>query len=326
LRELVEPAGQPISPRLRFVEPVDANPRQLFATACEMGLEGIVSKRLDATYRSGDRSETWVKAKCRPAQEIVIGGWKMNGAKFRSLMGGVWEGEKLRYVGSIHTGYSAANTLELVPQLRAIEAKVSPFNLGSPPRKASEIRWVRPELVAKIEFEGWTQDGKVRQASYKGLREDKPSTEVVEEDPSPMPKAQKRPSVTQKRPSPRAPDFQLSHADKVLWPATASQPAITKADLAAYYAAAADWILPYVHGRPCATNRPRRRDIGQSDDGIGRSSCCRPRRSAQQSTDLSRKLGLGVWLSEARQITGLLAVHFRKSSRQQDWQFRRRRS
>jgi bifunctional non-homologous end joining protein LigD len=256
LRELVEPAGQPISPQVRCVEAFDADPRQLFATVCEMNLEGIVSKRLDAAYRPGDRSETWLKAKCRPAQEVVIGGWKMNGARFRSLMAGVWEGDKLRYVGSIHTGYSQANTAELVPQLRALESTTSPFATGGPPRKTSEIHWARPELVARIEFEGWTGEGKVRQASYKGLREDKAPSEVVEEDPEPPPAPEPTtppttPSTRRKRPSARGPEFKLSHEDKVLWPATADHPAITKSDLAAYYGAAGEWILPYVRGRPC---------------------------------------------------------------------------
>ena len=266
LRAIVEPGGAPISQQVRYVEAVDADPRQLFATACEMGLEGVVSKRLDAAYRPGDRSDSWVKTKCRPAQEVVIGGWKMNGARFRSLMAGVWEGDKLRYVGSIHTGYSPANTGELVPQLRAVEAATSPFALGSPPRKTSEIHWTHPELVARIEFEGWTGGGKVRQASFKGLREDKAPREVVEEDPEPPPPATPAPiaagaSSRRKRPSARAPDFRLSHEDKVLWPATAHQAAITKADLAAYYAEAADWILPYVRGRPCT--------VLLAPDGIG---------------------------------------------------------
>lgn len=255
LREVIGPGREPLSARLRLVEPMEADPRQLFATACEMGLEGIVSKRLDSVYRPGDRSETWVKVKCRPAQEVVIGGWKMTGARFRSLMAGVWEAQELRYVGSIHTGYSAANTSELMPQLRAVESTACPFTRGGPPRKTSEIHWARPELVARIEFEGWTADGKVRQASYKGLREDKLPNEVVEEDPEPPP-APPPPSLPpsarrKKRPSPRAPDFALSHPDKVLWPATAGHGPITKADLAAYMAQAAEWILPYLRGRPC---------------------------------------------------------------------------
>ena len=249
LRQLIEPDGEPISSRLRYVEAVEADPRQLFSTACEMGLEGIVSKRADGAYRSGDRSDSWVKAKCRPAQEVVIGGWKTTGSRFRSLMAGVWEGDKLRYVGSVHTGYSDAKTRELLPKLRALETPAGPFSLGDPPRKTSEIYWVKPELVARIEFEGWTADGKVRQSSYKGLRDDKPAREVVEEDPAPPPSP--APAARARRKSKPSSLAALSNADKPLWPATPEHPPITKANLAAYYAAAAEWILPYVQGRPC---------------------------------------------------------------------------
>jgi len=258
LRDVIEPGGEPVSTRLRYVEAVEADPKQLFATACEMGLEGIVSKRLDVAYRSGDRSGSWVKAKCRPAQEVVIGGWKTTGSRFRSLMAGVWDDGQLRYVGSVHTGYSVAKVDELMAQLKSLETNQSPFGKGAPPRKTSDIHWVRPELVANIEFEGWTSDHKLRQSSYKGLREDKPAAEVVEEAPAPAPKS---PTRRGKRPSAKAPDFALSHQDKVLWPATATRAAITKADLAAYYEAAAPWILPYVRGRPCT--------VLLAPDGIG---------------------------------------------------------
>ena len=159
----------------------------LLEAACRMGLEGIVSKRLDAPYeaREGRRAETWVKAKCRPAQEVVVGGWEMHGPRFRSLLVGVWENDAFRFVGAIGTGFSAKAVSDLLPRLRAVEAERSPFNAGSPPRASSSIHWTRPELVAAAEIAEWTAADQLRQASYKGLREDKPARSVVRERPGP---------------------------------------------------------------------------------------------------------------------------------------------
>jgi bifunctional non-homologous end joining protein LigD len=168
--------------RLRRVDPLPQGGPAMLQAACRMGLEGIVSKRRDSVYRSG-RHDTWVKAKCRPSQEVVIGGWVQEPQRpFKAILTGVYSGNQLVYAGSVKTGFGRA-TGDLLKRLEPLETKVSPFDAGGAPRKTREIRWARPELVAAVDFAEWTGSGKLRQASFKGLREDKRPDEVTREAP-----------------------------------------------------------------------------------------------------------------------------------------------
>jgi bifunctional non-homologous end joining protein LigD len=247
-------------PNLRYVEHFTAAGDAVIRSACRMNLEGIVSKRLDAPYRSG-RSESWVKSKCRQGHEVVIGGWTTTGDSFRSLIAGVNRDGRLVHVGRIGTGFGRATVDKLLPRLRAIETDSSPFVGPDAPRPAYGVHWVRPELVAEINYAGFTADGAIRQASFKGLREDKPATEVAAETPAPVAEISLRdPAPAAVRAvAPRGSSVvmgvTISHADKALWPDAGDGKKVTKLDLAQYFEAVADWMLPHIKGRPCSMVR-----------------------------------------------------------------------
>ena len=275
---------------LRYVEHFETSGAAVLESASQMGFEGIISKQLDAPYRSG-RVGNWVKSKSRAGQEVVVGGWTSEAKKVSSLLAGVYRdhgkgAKKLVYVGKVGTGFGEEEIRKLLPKLRALESKTSPFAAGASPPRERSIRWTRPELVAEIEFAGWTGGGNVRQAAFKGLRSDKPADEVVAERPvqaekakmaKPVPKAaapkEKSSSVGEKFPRLRSAPARtasarlgtsimgvsISHPDKPLWPD--EKPPVTKLELAQYYEAIGDWMIDHLKGRPCSLVR--------TPDGIG---------------------------------------------------------
>jgi bifunctional non-homologous end joining protein LigD len=161
---------------------------KLQAASRERGLEGIIAKRLGSRYVPGKRSRDWLKVKNVREQEIVIGGWVPGKGRregeIGALLVGYYEGEgserRLRYAGKVGTGFDAAALRLLSERLKPLRRSDSPFE-GRQPQK--DAIFVEPKLVAEVVFSEWTNAGTLRHPSYKGLRDDKPATEVVREVP-----------------------------------------------------------------------------------------------------------------------------------------------
>jgi bifunctional non-homologous end joining protein LigD len=270
LKGMIEKAYGKDQAEIRYVEHFATGGEAVLKSACRMSLEGIVSKQADARYASG-RTDSWTKAKCRAGHEVVIGGWNGNGSQFRSLMAGVYRGDHLVYVGNVGTGYGAEKVARLMPKLKAAASETNPFGGKDAPRKKAGMHWLKPELVAEIEFAGFTGAGMIRQAAFKGLRQDKPAKEVEAETPAPS----DRTDIAEPAPAHRATSARasstasstgivmgvpLSRPDKILWP-DEGEGAIAKLDLANYFESVGTWMMEHLKGRPCS--------IIRAPDGIG---------------------------------------------------------
>jgi bifunctional non-homologous end joining protein LigD len=255
LKKLLKNHGSGAKAAIRYVDHFEGHGDAILKSACQMDLEGIVSKKLDAPYVSG-RTDTWTKAKCRAGQEVVIGGWVQEDGHLRSLLAGVRRGTELHYVGRIGTGFPRETVKQVMPRLRAVESADSPFSGEGVPPKQRNLHWARPELVAEVEFAGWTEGGNVRQAAFKGLRDDKPAEDVYTETPLSAERVEKRARrVKSDAAGNVVMGVSISNPDKVLWPKTSGQPAVTKIDLARYLEAVGPWMIGHLQGRPCSIVR-----------------------------------------------------------------------
>jgi bifunctional non-homologous end joining protein LigD len=163
---------------------------QMLDAARENHLEGIIAKRLDSPYEPGRRSPAWLKVKIIQRQEFVIGGWTSESTGLADRVGtmllGYYDCEgKLHYAGHVGTGLSAADHAPLVRQFEVLASRTSPFveKLPAARRGGIRIHYLRPQLVAEVEYRRWPEGGIVQQASFKGLRRDKSVREVVREVP-----------------------------------------------------------------------------------------------------------------------------------------------
>jgi bifunctional non-homologous end joining protein LigD len=239
---------------IRYVEHFDEDGASVLESAQKLSLEGIISKRRDAPYRSG-RTESWTKAKVRAGHEVVIGGWKTTQGKFRSLMAGVYRGKHLAFVGIVGTGFGADKVRRLMPALKALASDRNPFSGENTPKKTRDVHWLKPELVAEIEFAGWTEGGNIRQAAFKGLRQDKPAHEVEAEKPTMVKVAKPVVAKSSARKGAEVMGVAISNPDKALWPDGGDGEPVTKLDLAKYFESVGDWMIGYLKGRPCSVVR-----------------------------------------------------------------------
>ena len=246
---------------VRFSEHAVGTGRAMFEEACRLGAEGIVSKRGDAPYRSG-RQPDWIKVKCYRRQELVIAGFTLpthNDRGIGSLLLGYYKDGELIYAGRTGTGFTAASGQKLRQRLDKLKSDAMPFQQISTAARKGAL-WVKPELVCEVSFATWTAEGSVRQASFQGLREDKPASEVHREEAVPVKNltadAQLTPrtvtarfSVTSTRKAQQG--IRLTHPDKILDAATK----LTKQQLADYLTAVRAVMLPHVVSRPSSLLR-----------------------------------------------------------------------
>ncbi len=248
-----------------------------FGEACKLGLEGMIAKAATSRY-SGRRNRDWVKVKCGMRQEMVIGGFtdpQGSRSGFGALLLGVYEDGKLRYSGKVGTGFNDDTLQTLRKQLDALEQDKPAFS--NPPRggEARRSHWVKPRLVAQIEFTEWTHEGTLRHPSFQGLREDKKATQVIRERATGsvehelvLPNAKAKVKVKAKakakantgKPAKSVPDsndkdavagIHLSNPAKLLYP----EAKLGKHDLARYYEAVAQLMLPHLKQRPLSLLR-----------------------------------------------------------------------
>jgi bifunctional non-homologous end joining protein LigD len=252
------PEGLPI----HLSESFKTSGSNILKAACGMNLEGIVSKRASTPYRGG-RVGDWIKTKCTANQEFVIAGYEPSTTMTRSIRAlilGYFEKGELRYAGRVGTGFTVAVERDLLKKLEALKTNKMPFETLPSEERPKKLKWVTPRLVAEIDFRGWTHGEVLRQASFKGLREDKAAKDVVREMPRIAAAAQA--SATKKSKPARKLSAQktrrvevggvtLTHPDRVYW----KDGGVTKAMLADYYQQVWKWMAPHVVDRPIALVR-----------------------------------------------------------------------
>jgi bifunctional non-homologous end joining protein LigD len=292
-RKAILQAVLPTDDTIRLSKAFAVNGIEFFHAAEKAGIEGIMAKKADSTYSAGDRSKEWLKVKVERRQEVVIGAFTRNAGTdklFSALAIGVYEKGVLRYIGKVGTGWSEKKQKEMMAEFEPLITDVCPFDVEPDVDEPSQFRprrlgakpfWLKPELVCEVNIAEITSDGKVRQASFKGMRRDKNSKDVILEVPEDttqtVAKVDETTEQVHTEPNHRKamsktikPDasfldpekdsqtvkvngcpLTFNHLSKVYWP----EEGITKRDMFNYYDQVADYMVPYLKDRPMSLNR-----------------------------------------------------------------------
>ncbi len=230
---------------VRFSDAFDAPGRDIVASACRLGLEGVIGKKKTSQYASR-RSRDWIKLKCSLRQEFVVGGYtdpKGARAGIGSLLLGVHDdGGALRYVGNVGTGFSARTLAGIRQKLQPLHSPKSPFSSPTPIDK--KTHWIKPVLLAEVSFGQWTGKGRIRHSVFHGLRTDKRARQIIKEHP------------VQTATQPREPDslpakFKVTHPERVVDKSSGT----SKIEVIRYYALVAPLMLQHLKGRPVSLVR-----------------------------------------------------------------------
>lgn len=248
-KEILEDLMKDAPENLYYSRHVKGNGKDCFTVACKTGMEGIVGKKYDSVY-SGTRSGDWIKLKCDKRQEFVIGGYTLSDKKTKgisSLLLGVYEGESLVYAGRAGTGFNKSNIKDLITKFNSLPRKNPPFKNPPKAKQNEEITWLEPELAAEIKFAEWTEDNQLRQASFKGLREDKNPKDIKRESVDKEAAEESERSIEANSNSSNIiiGGIKISSPDKVVF----EDPKITKVDILRYYEKVSERMLPYVSHR-----------------------------------------------------------------------------
>ncbi|HEY9459540.1 MAG TPA: DNA ligase D [Paralcaligenes sp.] len=229
---------------IRFSETFNAGGRDIVASACKLGLEGIIAKRKTSHYVSR-RSPDWIKLKCGLRQEFAIGGFtdpKGSRAGIGSLLLGVHDQSgALVYAGNVGTGFNARTLGDIRQKLNALQTDRNPFSTSTGIDK--KAHWVRPSLLAEISFGQWTNTGRVRHAVFHGLRTDKPAKGIIREIAMPSIKSDAPHSLLAK--------FKVTHPDRIVDALTKT----SKIDVIRHYALVAPLMIEHLKGRPVSLVR-----------------------------------------------------------------------